>query len=165
MSGSNGVKEMADRLGISLSDSPDPVDLTVSTGTYLGSGSAGSATMWSPFDYSNGVNNISISPSISPSIYTTNGTGWPHNPLTVSQNATLTLQGEDADIMINGVSLNDTLKNIEQRLGILRPNTELEAEWDQLQALGNQYRKLEKQLREKSDMWAKLKAMPPPEID
>ena len=83
----------------------------------------------------------------------------------MSQNATLTLQGEDADIMINGVSLNDTLKNIEQRLGILRPNPDLEAEWDQLKALGNQYRELEKQLKEKSNMWSKLKAMPPPVVE
>ena len=156
---------MADRLGISITDSPDPVDLSISTGAYLGSGSAGAATMWNPYG-TNGINSISISPSIPPTVYTTNTTaGWASNPLNVSQSATLTLQGENADVVINGVSLTDTLKNIEQRLGILRPNTELEAEWDQLQALGNQYRELEKQLREKSDMWAKLKAMPKIDVD
>ena len=74
--------------------------------------------------------------------------------------ATLELQGEGADIRINGVSLTDVLKNIEQRLNILRPNTELEAEWDQLQELGNRYRQLEAELKEKSRVWEKLKAMP-----
>ena len=73
--------------------------------------------------------------------------------------ATLELQGEGADIRINGVSLTDVLKNIEQRLNILRPNTELESEWDQLRELGNRYRQLEAELKEKSLMWNKLKAM------
>ena len=78
-----------------------------------------------------------------------------------NQNSTLVLNGKDADIQINGISLTDVLKNIEQRLNILRPNTELEAEWGQLRELGNQYRRLETDLKEKSLMWDKLKAMPP----
>ena len=78
-----------------------------------------------------------------------------------TQNSTLVLNGDDADIQINGVSLTDVLKNIEQRLNILRPNTELEADWDQLRELGDQYRRLEAELKEKSLMWNKLKAMPP----
>jgi hypothetical protein len=73
--------------------------------------------------------------------------------------STLELQGEGADIRINGVSLTDVLKNIEQRLNILRPNTELEYEWDQLRELGNRYRRLEAELKEKSRVWEKLKAM------
>jgi hypothetical protein len=79
--------------------------------------------------------------------------------------STIDLKGENADIRINGVSLTDTLKTIQDRLNILRPNPELETEWDQLRELGAQYRELEKKLQEQSDMWAKLKAMPPPIID
>ena len=79
--------------------------------------------------------------------------------------STIDLKGENADIKINGVSLVDTLKTIQDRLNILRPNPELEQEWDQLRELGAQYRELEKKLQEQSDMWAKLKAMPPPIID
>ena len=75
------------------------------------------------------------------------------------------LKGENADIKINGVSLIDTLKTIQDRLNILRPNPELEQEWDQLRELGEQYRELEKKVKEQGDMWAKLKAMPPPIID
>ena len=73
-----------------------------------------------------------------------------------NQNSTLV-----ADIRINGISLTDVLKNIEQRLNILRPNTELEAEWHQLRELGDQYRRLEAEFKEKSLMWNKLNAIPP----
>jgi hypothetical protein len=79
--------------------------------------------------------------------------------------STIDLKGENADIKINGVSLMDMLTTIQDRLNILRPNPELETEWDQLRELGAQYRELEKKLQEQSDMWAKLKAMPPPIID
>jgi len=79
--------------------------------------------------------------------------------------STIDLKGENADIRINDISLVDTLKTIQDRLNILRPNPELETEWDQLRELGEQYRELEKKLQEQSDMWAKLKAMPPPIID
>ena len=67
------------------------------------------------------------------------------------------LKGENADIDINGVSLKETLQGIQDRLGMLRPNTELEQEWDQLLELGKQYRELEAQLKEKSQMWKTLK--------
>jgi len=79
--------------------------------------------------------------------------------------STIDLKGENADIRINGVSLTDTLKTIQDRLNILTPNPELEQEWDQLRELGEQYRELEKKVKEQGDMWAKLKAMPPPIID
>lgn len=79
--------------------------------------------------------------------------------------STIDLKGDNADIKINGISLVDTLKTIQDRLNILRPNPELETEWDQLRELGAQYRELEKKLQEQGDMWAKLKAMPPPIID
>ena len=69
----------------------------------------------------------------------------------------LHLEGHDADININGESLMKTLRSLEQRLNILRPNTELEAEWDQLRELGDQYRHLETELMEKQKMWNKLK--------
>ena len=111
------------------------------------------------------------------SIYTTNmGTG-PQGPtwndtimvsdLTFNQprSATIELNGEDADIRVNGESLMDTLRGIQDRLNILRPNTELEAEWDELRELGEQYRKLEAQFAEKSKVWSTLKKMPPPEIE
>jgi hypothetical protein len=74
------------------------------------------------------------------------------------------LQGENADIKINGKSLVDTLTALEQRLNILTPNPKLEAEWDELRELGERYRELEKQCKEKAEMWTKLKSMPAPTI-
>jgi hypothetical protein len=101
-----------------------------------------------------------LSPPPSIGIGSTSAT-WATSPVTVAQNSILALNGDDADIRINGVSLTGVLKNIEQRLNILRPNTELEAEWDQLRELGDQYRRLEAELKEKSLMWNKLNAIPP----
>ena len=79
------------------------------------------------------------------------------NTLNVPTSGRMELRGNQADIVINGVSLNDTLKSIQDRLNMLRPNCELEAEWDQLRELGEQYRKLEKQLMEKQRAWDILK--------
>jgi hypothetical protein len=77
----------------------------------------------------------------------------------------ISLSGEKADIEINGWSLVDTIKKIEERLNILTPNSKMEKEWDQLRELGEQYRALEKKLLEQSEMWAKLKSMPPPPLN
>ena len=71
--------------------------------------------------------------------------------------AVLELNGNQADIKINGVSLNDTLTAIQKKLDVLTLNPKLEKEWDELKALGEQYRKLESELAEKSKMWAALK--------
>lgn len=72
-------------------------------------------------------------------------------------NDQLNLVGEDADININGMSLKTAITEIQQRLNILQPNTKLEAEWDQLRELGEQYRKLEANIIEKQKIWNNLK--------
>ena len=82
---------------------------------------------------------------------------WTTNTLTVPPSGRMELQGAQADIVMNGVSLNDTLKLIQDRLCMLRPNRELEQEWDQLRDLGEQYRELEKQLIEKQRAWDLLR--------
>ena len=79
------------------------------------------------------------------------------SPNTTISGALLELNGDKADIKINGVSLNDTLKAIQKKLDVLTVNPKLENEWDDLKALGEQYRKLESELAEKSKMWAALK--------
>jgi hypothetical protein len=75
------------------------------------------------------------------------------------------LDGEGADIEVNGWSLIESIKKIEERLNILTPNTELETEWEELRALGDEYRKLEQHIKDKQATWDKLKAMPPPVVD
>jgi hypothetical protein len=82
---------------------------------------------------------------------------WVTNTLTVPTSGRMELKGEQADIVINGVSLCDTLQFIQDRLNMLQPNQAVEQEWDQLRELGEQYRKLEKQLIEKQRAWDILK--------
>ena len=89
--------------------------------------------------------------SIGPSNWSTN------NTLNVPTSGRMELRGNQADIVINGVSLNDTLRSIQDRLNMLQPNRELEADWDQLRAIGEQYRELEKQLMEKQRAWDLLR--------
>lgn len=63
----------------------------------------------------------------------------------------------EGDIKIKGVSMSDRLDAIEERLGILRPNNDLEGKWEKLKALGDEYRKLEKEILEKESIWDTLK--------
>ena len=95
----------------------------------------------------------------------TSGTGISLDPSWANGSSKIKLDGDNADIEINGESLVGMLKAIQERVNILTVNTELESEWEELQALGEQYRALEKHILEKMDTWNKLKAMPPPEID
>lgn len=61
------------------------------------------------------------------------------------------------EVTIRGVKLDERLNAIEERLGILRPNNDLEGRWEKLKALGEEYRKLEKEILEGEDIWATLK--------
>ena len=89
-------------------------------------------------------------------VWTTNTADWSIGT-SVSQSGTMELKGDNADIKVNGRSLMDAIDALEQRLNILVPNPELEAEWDELRELGDRYRELERLCKEKGDMWAKLK--------
>jgi hypothetical protein len=64
---------------------------------------------------------------------------------------------EGGDIKIGGKSLTEAIDKIEERLGILHPNPELENKWEQLKALRKQYQELEQELLEKEKMWNILK--------
>lgn len=63
----------------------------------------------------------------------------------------------EGDIKIKGVSLDERLTAIEERLGILRPNNDLEGKWEKLKKLGEEYRKLEKEILEGENIWDMLK--------
>jgi hypothetical protein len=84
---------------------------------------------------------------------TGNWTTYNNQPsLRVSGDATF-----DGDVTIQGVKLDDRLTAIEERLGILRPNNDLEGKWEKLKALGEQYRKLEQEILEGENIWDILK--------
>jgi hypothetical protein len=106
------------------------------------------------------------------------GTGFPNSVWTTSGTNTtpwmtqsrlsapkIQLNGEGADVEVNGWSLVDAVKRIEERLGLFQPNPELEAAWSELRDLGEQYRKLEQHIQDKQATWDRLKAMPAPNID
>jgi hypothetical protein len=78
----------------------------------------------------------------------------------VAQSGQIDIKGKDADIRINGKSMNRWMEQMEQRLNILTPNPELEKEWDELRRLGERYRKLEEICQEKAKMWEALKKLP-----
>ena len=78
-------------------------------------------------------------------------------PMSVNQSGKITLKGQDADVDINGMSLKNTLRGIQERLGILEVNKELESEFEQLQELGRQYREMEAQLLEQKAVFDILK--------
>ena len=105
------------------------------------------------------LNTISIQPNTigGTSIGGTSGYGnWTFNQTTPS----LAVKGDaefEGDIKLKGKSLNETLDNIEQRLGILHPNPELEEKWEELKALSTRYRELEKDIIEKEKLWSMLK--------
>jgi hypothetical protein len=82
---------------------------------------------------------------------------------TTNTSTKIQLEGEDADIVVNGHSLVDAINSIKDRLNCLQINPALEKEWEELRVLGDQYRELEKQILEKQAIWDRLKAMPPPE--
>ena len=52
------------------------------------------------------------------------------------------------------------IRDIQTQLNILQPAPELEQEWQQLRELGDQYRKLETEFKEKQRMWTTLKKSP-----
>lgn len=98
-------------------------------------------------------------------VWTTTGTGYAWNtPMQVDQGGKIALQGDKADVEINGKSLKSWMERVEERLNMLTPNPELEKDWDDLRRLGDRYRKLEQKCKQKANMWEKLKSMPPPTV-
>jgi len=130
------------------------IDLNNYTGTGTSSSAFGSITIdTSTLNYSNsyiGNGTTAYSWSQPYSI-----TGTPDSKVNI--NADGIAMPEGSDIKIGGKSLTEAIEKIEERLGILRPNPELEERWEQLKELRRQYMELEKDLLEKEKMWEILK--------
>jgi len=134
---------------------------TGSTGTLrttlgtVGSTGASNVTWTTPGTITTGgyINTTVTAPSL------TSG-NWLGNVTVGSHQAGLRVAGDahfDGEIIVQGVKLADRLDKIEERLGILRPNEKLEEKWDELKALGDRYRELEKDILEKEKIWDLLK--------
>ena len=128
--------------------------ITIDLSGLINSGPSGA---WDPY-YGAIPPNVTIASSVYSAATTLPDIFISDSVTNVAPSSTITLKGEDADISINGVSLMETLRGLQERLNILQPNRELEAEWDQLRELGEQYRRLEQELTEKSRAWKALKS-------
>ena len=61
------------------------------------------------------------------------------------------------NLTVDGANIGELLRGIQSRLGLLVPNPEIEAEFDQLRELGDRYRELEAVLKEQKRVWDILK--------
>lgn len=78
------------------------------------------------------------------------GSTWTNVARTTAKGQ-LNLEGEDADLLINGVSLKDILNGITDRLAILQPKPELLEKYDNLREAYEHYKTLEALLHEETD--------------
>ena len=120
-----------------------------------------SVNLNSSFDYSSLSNTIITQSHTGRYTYDTGSLTIGTPTLSAGTSGTLQLDGDNADIVVNGVSLMGKINAIADRLNLLDINKELEAEWDQLRELGDCYRQLEQELKTKSAMWKKLKTKTP----
>ena len=119
------------------------------------------------------IGNISIStPSSSVLLNGANGTSYNNSwnwttastspaPVTISQSATIDLRGENADIVINGESLKETLQAIKDALkipGRIQQNAKLEESFEELRDIREKYEQLLKDYKEKQQVWDTLKS-------
>ena len=107
------------------------------------------------------LSNIDLNTTFTANVNDTINSGWYFSD---QLNGSINIEGENADIVINGKSLSNTINKLEQRLNLLTVNPELETEWDELRELGERYRELERKCKEKSEMWGKLKQLPPSDL-
>jgi hypothetical protein len=107
---------------------------------------------WDP--YYGAVPPVTITNLNGPSTTWTLSDSWQNSP----PSGKITLDGDNADIEINGRSVMQILDGLEQRLGMLRCREDLEADWSELKALGDQYRAMVKSIEEKTQMWTTLKS-------
>jgi hypothetical protein len=145
-------------LKTSLTDSYTFPPATLGTPTSITSGGSGATltttsgtggVMWgnvgTPYTYTGAPGTISAGG---------NWTTYNNQPHVLKVEGDAEFKGE---VTIRGVKLDERLTAIEERLGILRPNNDLEGKWEKLKALGEEYRRIEKEILEGEDIWATLK--------
>lgn len=117
------------------------INTTILSPSWMSSGSYGAALQTSTISC---TDTITISPSWNDGSWS--GGTWNNIHPSIKVHGDADISG---DIKLKGKSLADTLDNIEKRLAILHPNTALESKWEELKALGDRYRELEKDILEK----------------
>ena len=156
---------------ISLTDWVSPLSTSLSSGlTYsaypattvnVSSGSTGGT-----LSTSSGSSGATLSTTLNNGLmwnntpYTATASGTVNSWTTYNQPQVLRVSGDaefEGEIKVKGVNLTERLDAIEERLGILRPNNDLEGKWEKLKKLGDEYRKLEQEILEGENIWDMLK--------
>jgi hypothetical protein len=104
-----------------------------------------------------GITSIGTSSTTVPYTYSTGYSINGMNPTTVSIDTDGLTMAKGTDITVGGKSLTKAIEQIEERLGILHPNPELEERWDKLKDLRKQYMEMEKDILEKEKIMKILK--------
>ena len=146
----------------------DKDDIVITTGDTitLDLGNYGAAQP--VYTIGSGIDTITLDPSIyniNPSITSAStmswsqdyNTTWTTTDTAVQINSDGLTMKEGSDIKIGGKSLTEAIEKIEERLGILTPNPELEERWNKLKELRQQYMEMEKDLLEKEKIMKILK--------
>jgi hypothetical protein len=89
--------------------------------------------------------------------YATTDYAFTTNQNTVSIDTGGLTMAPGTDITVGGKSLTKAIEKIEERLGILNPNPELEDRWEQLKELRRQYMAMENDILEKEKIMNILK--------
>jgi len=142
---------------ISLGSNYDLFDGTMNNTISIGTGGGG---LWGTVSTTNPGTVFTTNVGNPGQTLTWNGINTSWDTITTSTNSELHVKGDaeiDGDLKIKGKSLSEAIENIEKRLAILHPNEKLEEKWDQLKALGERYRELEKDILEKEKIWETLK--------
>jgi len=79
------------------------------------------------------------------------GTTWTNATSTTTAKGQLKLEGNDADIFVQGKSMKAWMESVEKRLSILEPNPELQEKYAALQAAYEHYKTLEAILYDSAD--------------
>lgn len=108
------------------------------------------------FDISSFALDDSDSITIDTSSYNSFDLNFNYNPGIDVTQGDLTVHNE-GDIKLGDRSLKEFMDKVEERMNILHVNPELEERWEALRKLGEEYKKLEKELLEKEKVWEALK--------
>ena len=149
------LSELRDALRNFTYDSSPPVRESLTSG--------GDACVWSD-EFLGTLSTMSVSPLTTSQLQAIDLTGiqtlgspWQINNVNLPTSNRISLQGQDADITINGESVASLLKDIRDRLNIIKVSEEMEAEWDELKELREKYESKLTECREKSQTWAAVK--------
>ena len=120
-------------------------------------------TLWSGGSITSPYTTTTTVPNGGYTLSTGAGSGYTWTTGTNNTNATVEINAdgmkikEGGDISIGGKSLSEAINKIEERLGILHPNSALEERWEKLKELRQQYVEMEKDLLEKEKLMKILK--------